>query len=641
MAAAGMATPRDRRNDRLATPQDSKHYHVPQYDLAGGHHRGKPYKDMSHIKGAEINHPKWLEPRPDIATRAELMQARKRARVPDGSYDFDGDGAVGQLDHFIGRCFDGDNDGRLTTGERRQAEQALQSGFLDKYMRGIDQTHPSQRNYTVKQVRGAIMVSGDARALAYPKHFNADNVPSNPTRTHLQQARLAEAKAGGHKVGEKLAEEFAPVLENHPPTHKSHPRTCAISNIRDRAEADHQAARVAGGLLPMGTGVNPERESKTLSLDHVYRPEIVTRGQLLETRKEEMKKQGEELRQLGDAMNVPYAVQKIQKESKLFEFRRPEGHEPMTLTVLKDKRKQDGIEHNMHNFQYPSQPQFPRFSDNPDVPFWLAGQDAAATAPVQTAPIPRSYSEPALKVNHVPFAHTARNDNHALPEAAHRVAEAAGRINGQEVHFGSNTKKRYSTEYHEGGAGRNKPRIFDDIQPLRVGPRDLEELDLTSSMEYIRNAALRRRNQAQVAARFAPRTSQLCTDPNRSTMSMSMPTRFASPSKDSSMDWAHQVTDHSQHQVNMTRMNPGGSRFGGPVQKLTTSDPAMRTVGQQAMERALANSGPQPKIFHSSQTVPAPGVRCGGFHALESMQAGSGAMRTEARSKSHSRAQVA
>ena len=35
-------------------------------------------------------------------------QARKRARVPDGSYDFDGDGAVGQLDHFIGRCFDGD-----------------------------------------------------------------------------------------------------------------------------------------------------------------------------------------------------------------------------------------------------------------------------------------------------------------------------------------------------------------------------------------------------------------------------------------------------------------------------------------------------------------------------------------------------
>lgn len=304
-------------------------------------------------------------------------------------------------------------------------------------------------------------------------------------------------------------------------------------------------------------------------------------------------------------------------------------------------RKRDGVEHNMHNFQYPSQPQFPRFSDNPDVPFWLAGQDASAMAPAHTAPIPRSYSEPALKVNHVPFAHAARNDNHALPEAAHKVAEAAGRINGTEVHFGSNTKKRYSTEYHEGGAGRNKPRIFDDIQPLRVGPRDLEELDLTSSMEYIRNAAIRRRNQAQIAAKFAPRQSQLC-DPARSTMSMSMPHHFSSPSKDSSMDWAHQtsVTDHSQHQVNMTHPR-GGSRFGGPVQKLTTSDPAMRTVGQQAMERALANSGPQPKIFHSSQTVQAPGVRCGGFHALESMQASAPAMRTEARSKSHARAQAA
>jgi len=36
-----------------------------------------------------------------------------------------GDGVVGQLDYFIGKCFDQDADGRLTTGERRRAEKAI------------------------------------------------------------------------------------------------------------------------------------------------------------------------------------------------------------------------------------------------------------------------------------------------------------------------------------------------------------------------------------------------------------------------------------------------------------------------------------------------------------------------------------
>jgi len=424
----------------------------------------------------------------------------------------------------------------------------------------------------------------------------------------------------------------------------SHPRECPIENIRERAEADHQAARVAGGLLPMGTAVNPEREARTLSLEHVHHPLVATRGQLLETRKEAMKHQCEELRQLGDMVNVPYAVQKIQKEAKLFEFRRPEEREPRTFTVLKDKRKQDKIEHNMQNFQYPTQPTYPRFSDDPDQPFWLAGQDASNQALAHTAPIPKSYSEPALKVNHVPFAHEARNDNHALPEAAHRVAEAAGHINGTEVHFGSNTKKRWSAEMMDRGEGRNKPRLFDSIQPLRVGPRDLESLDLTSSMEHIRNAALKQRHQDRLSDSFNPRRSKLWSDPSQSAMSITMPNHRSSasppkgmPSVDSSVDWGHHasVSRPSQNVTNMTNMPRGSGGFGGPVRTLTTSDPAMRTVGQQAMERALASSGPQPKIFHTSQPAAQTGVRCGGFHALETMQAGTKASQ---RSRSHMQA---
>ena len=39
-----------------------------------------------------------------------------------------GDGVVGQLDYFIGKCFDQDADDRLTTGERQRAEKAAASG---------------------------------------------------------------------------------------------------------------------------------------------------------------------------------------------------------------------------------------------------------------------------------------------------------------------------------------------------------------------------------------------------------------------------------------------------------------------------------------------------------------------------------
>lgn len=41
-----------------------------------------------------------------------------------------GDGVVGQLDYFIGKCFDQDADGRLTIRERRRAEK-VEMGLVE------------------------------------------------------------------------------------------------------------------------------------------------------------------------------------------------------------------------------------------------------------------------------------------------------------------------------------------------------------------------------------------------------------------------------------------------------------------------------------------------------------------------------
>merc|ERR1712064_237783 len=66
-------------------------------------------------------------------------------------------------------------------------------------------------------------------------------------------------------------------------------------------------------------------------------------------------------------------------------------------------------------------------------------------------------------------------------------------------------------DYFEHGQGRNKPRLFAAItsKSVPVGPKDLESLDLTSSMEPIRNAALMAQADERKKSTVNPRTSRL------------------------------------------------------------------------------------------------------------------------------------
>lgn len=44
-------------------------------------------------------------------TKTVMMKERKKARMPDISYDLDGDGVVNDRDYFISKLFDKDRDG--------------------------------------------------------------------------------------------------------------------------------------------------------------------------------------------------------------------------------------------------------------------------------------------------------------------------------------------------------------------------------------------------------------------------------------------------------------------------------------------------------------------------------------------------
>jgi len=543
---------------------------------------------------------KWMQPPPSVDTRSKLQYTRQLGRVPDLTYDFDGDGVVGNMDHFIGRQFDKDKDGRLTTAERGAAQEAIDRGFMGQYIRG-DTLNEEQ-----------IMMLADKKR-SMPQRSVGSGKCLHATRTDLDASRHAEAKAAGERLGERHARDQAGILEPQPPTHETVPRQCPISNIRERAEADHQASRLRGGLLPMTSAVNPDRELRTVGMEYVDKPFFATRGQLKETQKECFMREAEEIALKAEEVAVPSSVRRAKRQVQEFDSRRPkEGHVNMTMTRLKDQRRRDRVEHDMQHFPTHQVREMPRFSDNPEVPWWHADkpqQAMAATAPAMS----KSMSEPTLKVTDVPWGHSPERFE-APQEMQARAAAAAGRAASSAVdRLGSKTVKRWTTESIERGEGHNKPRLFDNIQPVRIGPKDLESLDITSSMEPIRLAATAKMREEGKKNQGVPKRSRLWAD--------------------ASQTQHPEGTSHCSHANR--ELGPESSTAAAPrtlTRNIIQSEPALRT----AVHRE--DTIHEPRFFGSTTHIARPAhitaVRSGGFQRVSAGTGQSPSQHTKAASRS-------
>ena len=58
-------------------------------------------------------------------TRTKLIERRKKEKLPDQSYDIDGDGFVGGRDYFIAKQFDKGAKNYLSPEEREEVFKAL------------------------------------------------------------------------------------------------------------------------------------------------------------------------------------------------------------------------------------------------------------------------------------------------------------------------------------------------------------------------------------------------------------------------------------------------------------------------------------------------------------------------------------
>jgi len=480
------------------------------------------------------------------------------------------------------------------------------------------------RPFALQQKRGVILTADNAADVSnftYPKHHNAHHVAKHQTKTALELSRLGERRGAGAAIGERYIASHDPVPEPVPPNHETHPRMCEISHIRQRAEADHQLARTRGGLCPMNAYINPERECRSMGLGYDPAPPMATRSQLLETRKEGMRRECEELRTKCDSIQVPLSVRRAEKEVIELEFRRGGDHN-QTLTKLKDQRRRDKIEYDMARFDHKAKV-YPRFSDRPDIPFWVDHEQESAAPPPPV--MPRMMSEPVFKITEIPFGDDIKDSHQTLPDSAYNTAAGLPPRNdmtksGAETSkntIGSRTKKSFCAEQIARGHARNMPRLFDAIQPLQTGPRDMESLDVTSSLAPIRDNALKKNAEMRKRNAESIKRSVLWSDPSQTASAPSQVERgMGSTEMGVSMDGMNSMDQTRRSQAPRASTMQAIARVNYVAADSTRRDAAATSI-DAAREPKFFGSTPAPITRSYSEADVRVGVRCGGFQRLD------------------------
>ena len=498
------SNPRDVPGEELVKNVGGK---VPNYNMFGHQHHRLPFKNKEAYLGIK-QLPEWNK-KVEYRTRTELMQARKAEQIPDMSYDLDGDGVVDQRDYFYGKLFDKDHNGLLTKEERSKAVKALNNNYSDNFLFGYD-THGVMRPYPIQQKRGRILTvdNWDELGETYPPHSISHIVPKHKTRTELSLDRLGDRKNSAYKMKVKWDERHPYYVPEAPSHQENWVENPVITSIGQRANADNQAARVAAGLYPAPTYENPERQNKMPSLKWVEDPVFQTRGQILETRKELMKRDLDEQRMRGEMTYVPMTVRRAQQEEQEYQFRR--GHmDNMTKTRLEDYRKKERVEYDMAHFGLRHK-EHPRYSDQPH-PWWtLHQQNRHMSAPSLVTHA--QAAEPDFKVTET------RPDVKPIPKpermpVGEMVLAEAPELERKEP--GVKTVKRWTTDLIEHNQLRNKPRLFDQIteaaRKQKTFAKDFAPLENYSSFEWTRNQSLRQ--QAEARRRNSERVPKSKLDP--------------------------------------------------------------------------------------------------------------------------------
>ena len=304
-------------------------------------------------------------------TRTKLLERRKKERIPDISYDLDGDGFVGGRDYVLSKRYDVDGDGKLNEIERKNALEGIENGVEKEYIWNLE-NQGGKRAFRILQKRVKIIDAEDFIPLqdTYPKHPISFKEPKNGIKTlsELKEYRYQKTK---DEITEKMKNfeknhPFKIVQESYHLKNKNQPLYHSINEIKDKL---HRDARIKAGLSEKETDIKITDKDPTLA--YVYSPKHKVKGDIRKDLLQESKDISNILtsrKHLNDTERL-----KI-REDEIFDklYHKEDG---FTYTKLKEQRRLKQNEYNLKTFaDHPKGVhghELPKFSANENTKeFW-------------------------------------------------------------------------------------------------------------------------------------------------------------------------------------------------------------------------------------------------------------------------------
>ena len=328
----------------------------PKYDLYGFlKPLEKRKEDMSILQNKDKIKIPWCTQNSNKSgamTRTELIELRRKEKLPDISYDLDKDGYVGGRDLVISKRFDVDKDGKLNEQEKKAAYEGLANNIEDNYLWNID-NQGVKRQFRLLQKRGKFIDAEDFWPIrdTYPVHPMSKIVPHCATLSELKKLRKEE---NIKQINKNLAdyEEKNPSkllyssnikneenIQNNNNLNK--PLFSSIQQIKD---AKLKNARIKCGLEP--EFLDNRDIKKHPGLEYVYNPNFKTQKEIKAAYKKESLEESKKLANINHKSDIERLNE---REDEIF-AKLYIDKEGLTYSKIKDQKRKEINEYNIKTF---------------------------------------------------------------------------------------------------------------------------------------------------------------------------------------------------------------------------------------------------------------------------------------------------
>ena len=354
----------------------------PKYDIYGYlKPLEKRLEDMSVLSNKDKIKIPWCEKNSNKSgamTRTELIDKRKKEKIPDISYDLDQDGYVGGRDYVIAKRFDVDNDGKLNEQEKKAAYEGIKNNIEANYIWNIDKLG-GVRPLRLLQKRGKFIEAEDFLPIrdTYPKHPMSDIIPKCATFTDLKNLRkqnnikdMNEKMIELEKIKkEKLSKNYENMKTEDLP--KKKPKYTSVNQIK---EEKIKQERIKCGLSPH-TSDNRNNTINPPSLEYIYNPKHKTKKEIDD---DYHKENFSESKKLANKKHKTDVERLNEREDEIF-ANLYSTEERKTYTKIKEKQKKEANDYNIKTFSKQTLGvhghDLPQFSKNENLKFFWKNKE--------------------------------------------------------------------------------------------------------------------------------------------------------------------------------------------------------------------------------------------------------------------------